>query len=276
MLNYKKYIDAIKKAEIFELTCPNCGALTRYTKGKSVFCNFCEQYINISEAEIANETGVEIQFAEVSAAIREGAYEEAEKKAALLSKGKKDPELMYLSALAYLCISDAAYHETDYNLRGFMEQNSDNIRRGLDLTSKWKEYFYKAIKIVKYEIGRDVAVDGSLLFVKFMSEIRLKRFVDAEKTLKLLHGSGIQSDLSEYADMVYNVEAGRPVAERVLPNLLSKGEMNSFYYLAKHLAMQSRLDEAETVAKWLNRITNMCMAKELSRKIESTQKASEF
>jgi hypothetical protein len=72
------------------------------------------------------------------------------------------------------------------------------------------------------------------------------------------------------------VEAGRPVAERVLPNLLSKGEMNSFYYLAKHLAMQSRLDEAETVAKWLNRITNMCMAKELSRKIESTQKASEF
>ncbi len=276
MLNYKKYLGGIKKTDVLELTCPHCGMPTRSLKGKDAFCNFCEQYINISEAEIVKETGVELPFSEVSNAISAGMFEEAEKKLAALRKGKADPLLMYMSGLSYLCFSDAKYHETNYRLRGFMEQNSANIRKGLDLASTSKECFYKAIKVIRYGIERDVTVEGSMLFIKFMSEIRLKRFVDAERTLALLHGSGVKGELSAYADMVYNVEAQRPIAEQVLQIMLPKGEINSFYYLAKHLAQKGRLEESRSVMMWLNGMADVFLAKELSIKIESALKASEF
>lgn len=276
MLNYKKYIGGIKKTEVLDINCPHCGMPTRSLKGTSVFCNFCEQYINISEAEIVKETGADLPFSEVSDAISSGRFEEAEKKLALFKKGKANPLLMYLSGLSYICLSDAKYYDTDYRLRGFMEQNSANIRKGLDLTSNWKECFYNAIKIVKYGIERDVTIDGPMLFIKFMSEIRLKRFVDAEKTLTLLRGSGAKSELTAYADMVYNVEAHRPVAEQVLEGMLPTGELNSFYYVAKHLAQEGKLEEAALVLKWLNGMTVMFLADALSIRIESTMKASEF
>lgn len=276
MLDYNKYISGINGSDIFELTCPHCGAVTHSAKGKSVFCNFCEQYINITDAAITKEAGAEVAFAQISGSLSAGRYEDAENRVAQLVKGTEDPKLNYMSAISYLYLSDARYHDRDYNLRGFMEKNADNVRESLELISKSKEHFYKAIKLVRYELDRDVMVDESTLFIKFISEIRLKRFVDSSKTLRLLRGSGAQSLIGEYADMVYYVEADRVVAEEVLPSLLSRNEINAFYYLAKHLATKKRLDEAEKVLKWLSGITNMMMAQELLRKIHSAQEASKF
>jgi hypothetical protein len=275
MLDYKKYMAKLASTGLSELTCPHCGSPTISTKGKNAFCNFCEQYTSASESEFNKEVGTEVAFAEVSVQTLAGNRDEAEKKVAALLKGSRDASIIYVSGLFYFYFSDFKYKNRDYGLSGFMEANSDDVRASLDLTSKWKECFFKVRRLVKFELSNDVRIDGSYILMKFMCEIKLGRLVEAGKTLKAMRNSNPQDIAAEYADMVYTVRKNDKSAESILEKMLDKGEINAFYYLAEHLAKQHRLDDAENVVKWLNSFTKMFMAQELQMKIESSQYASQ-
>jgi hypothetical protein len=275
MLDYKKYMAKLASAGLSELTCPHCGSPTMSTKGKNAFCNFCEQYTSASESEFNKEVGTEVAFAEVSIQTLAGNHDEAEKKVVALLKGSRDANIIYISGLFYLYFSDFKYKSRDYGLSGFMEANSDNVRASLDLTSRWKECFFKVRRLLKVELSNDVMIDSSYLLMKFMCEVKLGRLVEAGKTLKAMRSSNPQDIATEYAGMVYAVKKNDKGAEAILEKMIDKGEVNAFYYLAEHLAKQHRLDDAGNVVRWLNGFTKMFMAQELQRKIESSQHASQ-
>lgn len=276
MLEYKRYLQDINTVSVLDLTCPHCGATTKSAGGNDAFCNFCEQHIVVPESEIEKEKGAEIAFMEIHSAVAGNDWQGAVQKAEQLLKGSSDPRIFYLSALLYESFSNLKFHTKDYNRLGFMEENAVNIRESLDLTFKWKEYFFKTIRLVNDEIKKNSGAEESLVFIKFMSEIKLKKFVDAARTLKALGGAGVEDRANDYAKMVYNVEADTKEAEASLRKQLARNEVNAFYYLAKHLAKQKRLDEANALLRKLNERANIFMAQELLNKVVSAQEASKM
>jgi hypothetical protein len=274
MLDYVKYLNTLARTRLLDLTCPHCGSDTKFIGGKDAFCNFCERYISAPDANFQKASGMELPFLEVHSLIKQDKWYDAAKKVDMLLKNNPDPLFLYNSALFYLCFSNKKYRERDYGLHGFMEQNAKNIRESLDLTSKWKEYFFKAIRRINVEIKSSPPVDQDLLFVKFMSEIKLGRLADSRKTLKMLHGSGAQSLRDHYAFMVYLVETDDKGAEVSLNGMLSRGEVNSFYYLVKYLAKHGKTDDAVKILKFVNSKANALMAQELFYRIESASEAS--
>jgi hypothetical protein len=274
MLNYVKYLNTLARTRLLELTCPHCGSDTKFIGGKDAFCNFCERYISAQDANFQKESGLELPFIEVHSLIKQDKWYDAAKKVEMLLKQNSDPLFLYNSALFYLCFSTRKYYERDYSLHGFMEQNAKNIGESLNLTSKWKEYFFKAIRHINNEIKNNSPVDQDLLFVKFISEIKLGRFADSRKTLKMLHGVGSQALRDNYALMVYSVETDEKGAEASLDRMLSRGEVNAFYYLAEHLAKHRKIDDAGEILKFVSSRANTFMVQELLHRIESAREAS--
>lgn len=276
MLDGKKYLRQLMGLKPAALSCPHCGTKTLSASGRSAFCNFCEQYIEILAAEAQGDKRAEAAFAAVQAPMSAGKWDDALKNADQLLKNNSDPRQLYLLALFYLRLSSIKYHKTDYALRGFMEANADNIRSSLDLTMKWKECFFKAIKIVGDELGKNLQIDAELVFIKFMSEIKLQRLVDSFKTLRALQTLDKKGNLMSYALIVYNVEARTKEEEESLAKMLAKNEVNAFYYLAKHLAKQKRLEEANKILQKLSETTDIFMVQDLLSKVRATQEASKM
>ncbi len=271
MLNGKAYLKSLANLKLLLLTCPNCGSDT-YTAGKSTaFCNFCEQYIDSTAP-----TGAETVFVPVQTAIKDGKWDEAFKQAETLLKGNVDPRQLYLLALFYQDFAIQKYYQKDYMLPGFMESNADNIRRSLDLTSRWKECYFKAIKLVDGDLAKNMQVDSGLIYLKFISEIRLHKMVDASKTLETLHSLDTQGVITAYATLVYDAESDSKNTELDLYKQFSHDEINAFYYLARYLAKRNQLEESEEILEKLNETTKIFLVQDLLQKVKSAKEASKM
>ncbi|MDE1873557.1 MAG: hypothetical protein KGI04_00340 [Candidatus Micrarchaeota archaeon] len=268
MLDGKKYLRLLVGYRPVSQKCPHCNSSTLSASGHASFCNFCEQYAG--EGAAAAQT----PFAAVRSSIDANDLDSALKGADQMMKGNKDPEQLYLLGVFYLNLSVIRFQGKDYNLMGFMEPNADSIRASLDLTMRWKECFFKVIKIVGDELAANLQVDPSLVFARFMSEIRLGRIVDASVTLGTLRNLDKQGTLSAYALLVYSVEKDTKQAEASLAKSLAASEINSYYYLAKYLAKHGKLSEAEPLLSKLNQMANVSMSRELLYRIRLTEEAS--
>jgi len=271
VLDWKKYMALLASSNPVAQRCTHCGATTFSFSGRPSFCNFCEQYV---EANAATEA--QTPFASVRSSIDSNDTDSALKSAEQLMKGNKDPEQLYLLGVFYLNLSTAMFQNRNYNLKGFMEANASNIRSSLDLTMRWKECFFKVIRIVDSELQANMQIDPALVLLKFMCEIRLKRLVDASIALKELQTLDKRGFLSEYALLVYSVEKGAKEAETSLQKALGAKEVNAFYYLAKYLAKNNKLNEAEQVLLKLGQIGRVSMSDELLYRIRLAQEASKM
>ncbi len=272
MLDGKRYLRLLSGYRLVEQRCPHCGASTYSSSGRLTFCNFCEQPVNLSQGGQTAES----QFAPIMAQVESGDWAAALKSAEQLAKGNNDPMMLYLLGVLYRNASTAKFQSKDYNLMGFMEQNAGNIRESLDLTMKWKEYFFKAIKVIGTELQGNMQVDPELVFVKFMSEIRLQKLVDAASTLRSIQILDKNGAVSEYALLVYSAEKNTKQADASLGKALENGEINAYYYLAKYLAKHGKLAEAEAILQKLGTISEVSMSQELLYRIKLTQEASKM
>ena len=263
------YLTKLAAAKPAALTCPHCGARTISTSGKETFCNFCELYVNIGTA------GAELLFTDIHAGTKAGDWDGSAKKIEQLLKTSTELELLYFSALFYKYFSGIKYNDRNYNLKGFMEANAENIGQSLELTSLSKKCFYKVSRLAGTSIKANAITDPNIFFIKFMSEIKLGRTVDAMRTLSALKFNFSQSPITRYARMVYGVETNSKEAEALLSDSIARGEMNASYYLAKYLAKHNRIDEAYALLQKLNRIVEIPMARELMVLVSSTRNASE-
>ena len=151
-----------------------------------------------------------------------------------------DPVRLFGAASIYSILSDYTYNSVNYNLEGFMYQNADNRNDEYDknkynamhLLSKSKEYLFDALYVINSQ-GKNV--DQRALFLQFMANMKLNRFVQAYKLLNGLGNSKQENLMLQYAYMAYNVETNAEGAEQTIERLVQRGELNALYYLARHL-----------------------------------------
>jgi endogenous inhibitor of DNA gyrase (YacG/DUF329 family) len=275
MLNAAKYAKALDKYARKSVECPHCGMQTAVSDNAYSFCNFCEQRIDLGKSIPEHEKKARDAFAPVASGFKANDTDAALAAADRLLKGNTDPEQLYLLGLFYSAASWAKYNDRDYALRGFMEPNAARIRSGLELSAKAKECFYKAIKLAGDAQADNAAADGQLLFIRFMGCMRLRRKADAMRALQELRRADRQNALIGYAYAVYAVETGARNADKALIDMLEGGEPNSFYYLARYLALRKRLKEAAALLERLESVASLPAARELAYGIRQAQQAAE-
>ena len=270
VLDGKSYLRLLASYRPVARRCPHCSASMLSASGRASFCNFCEQYVDVSATE------AQTPFVAVRSQIDANDWDAALKSAEQMMKGNADPEQLYVLGVFYLNLSTIRFQSRDYNLMGFMEANANSIRSSLDLTMRWKECFFKVIKLVGDELKASIQADPALVFIKFMSEIRLQRFVDAAITLRTLQSLDKRGVLSEYALLVYSAEKNTKQAEASISVMLAKGEINAYYYLAKYLAKHNKRDEAIAILQRLSQYARVSMSQQLLYRIMLTQEASKM
>jgi tetratricopeptide (TPR) repeat protein len=206
--------------------------------------------------------------------LKGGTLEAALKNAGVLLKNNQDPRQLYLLGVFYRYVSSLMYYQKDYNLKGFMEPNATNTEISLQLTAKWKECFFKLISVIDSEIEKNLQVETDLVLVKFMCEVRLRRFVDAANSLRRLQNLDRHGTLADYALLVYSAEKNTKQTEASVSKAIARDNLNAYYYLAKFLSQQKKLEEATAILQRLGKVSDILMAQELLARVRSTQEAS--
>jgi hypothetical protein len=217
-------------------------------------CNFCEAYIqNVQKSHSGSKADQELIDIHVAMASNEWL-----KAFSILEAydPKGDPVKLYGASSIYAILSDYVYNSVDYTLPGFMYSNADNRNDEYDknkynsmhLLSKSKELLFELLFDGGSRIRKN---DEELIFLAFMSEIKLNRFVQASKILKSILAFGRDDIITRYALMVYLVETKNHAATRALDKILSRQELNSLYYLARYMLDNNEIETAREVLERL-------------------------
>lgn len=250
--------------------CEFCGSHVPSYNADSGFCYFCELNVNSLDETLRHYPDFYDALNLMGEGIIEAKWEDAEKGLQKLMTLRKSPEMSYVAGVFYKAYSDYMYADRDYDyLGGFREQNAMNINSGIALFYKSKAMFYQAIA----DANKDLQADNkneSKLFVRFMSETKLKRMVDASATLKELNvvSKGVKS---AYASMVYSSTMNDKRSATFMKQLADIGIINSFYYYAKLLADENRLSDAKKMLLRLLSRANVPAAKSLLDGIQEAQ-----
>lgn len=202
--------------------------------------------------------------------IGEGKWGNAEKGLQKLLTIRESPEMDYVAGIFYNNYSDYMYTNRDYQyLAGFREPNAENISAGIQFFYKSKEMLYKAIDSAN-KLLQTNEHDEQRLFVKFLSEFRLKRMADARQTLKVLNETS-NGAMSVYASMLYSSTMHSKGSFTFMKQLTDMGIVNSFYYYARFITSDGNLNEAKNLLiKLLSRVS-MPKAKSLLEGIQGVQ-----
>jgi len=244
-MQYSKDLESIQTPGPSSARCGCCGSAVFLGRSKEGFCSFCEAHYSYDENSPINPSLEKLSG--IQAMLEAGKVEDAEKGLDALVPGSSDIGLLFGAANIYKTLSDMKYYDLNYNGKGFMDENSGNIYHSLDLTSKYKEMFYKAISMI--EAQTKGSPDDRLVYLGFMSYMQLKRTLDAERMLSLMKAK--KNPERQYAEMVYKVELGREDGYREALELMRKGNPNAVYYLARYYAGKRRLKEAKAILEKL-------------------------
>jgi hypothetical protein len=191
----------------------------------------------------------------------------------------KDPYFLYGASSFYRFFSDYTYHGMDYTLGGFMYSNAEkrsdepqvNKYNAIALMSKAKGFLFGALKIIN-DIQNP---DDSLLFIKFIANVKLGRKAHARAALSEINAGAGTDIVKTYANIVSSVNSNGKLAGKYLDSGFSYGISNSFYYLAMHTAMHKNIDEAIRILDSLAVKSNMPAALYSSIRLKDVRSASE-
>ncbi len=219
------------------MQCLLCGAYT--PSQKNSFCISCEAQSNLDDADdyavFSKDMGQLYMDSVVGKTEKLDAFARAKRQQALPAGILYGIGVLYSNASSYM------YYDRDYTRKGFMEENSSNIYSALSLTSRFKEFMYKALD----SLSSDSRHLESNEYLKFMVNIRLGRMTYARRSLALIPAA--DSNAHDYAQMVYHITIRSKDSMAYINKMLDKGVVNASYYLARHLAQTKRFDEAATV-----------------------------
>jgi len=249
--------------------CEYCGCQVPSYNQESTFCYFCELNTSGMDEILKKYPEFYTAITSLTESMNASKWEDADEAMRSLLQMRKSPEMSYTAGVFYKAYSDYMYGNRDYEyLGGYREQNAKNINAGITFFYTSKAFFYSAISQANKNLEADDK-DPNMLFVKFMSELKLKRLSDARDTLQRLNQiSG--SVKSAYASMLYSSTMKDKRSSTFMKQLADIGMINSFYYFAKLLTQENRLLEAKSILiKMLTRV-NMPAAKELLDDINET------
>lgn len=275
-MQIKGYLNLIDRISASELICRCCGAYAyTFVAQNDTFCSFCEAHVSSDNASMVHaktENGKSLASMQKSAS--SGAWEDGVQYADALAS-TKDIFFLYGASMFYRFFSDFTYNDVNYEQGGFMysnaEKRSDDFQKNkynaMALISKSKEYLFKIIKTVKSIPNPD----AESVYLKFMSNMKLKRYPQAAESLMQLVKAGPDSAMSRYAELVFSAN---DVSNKT-PNIDSAfGSATFFYYLAKHLANSGNLEDSIKILDRLAGRSYMPMAFYYKKRVADVNSAS--
>ncbi len=251
----KRYVGALADARkgAVLLMCEYCGAETP-SIGDSCFCSNCESIVTSDRAALAMKDHVladsldriNKSFASFDFEGAVGTYES-------LLKERKEPQLMYAAAIAYLRYSNHEISEIGYMNTGFMEANTAHRDRAALLASTAKKWLAKSVSTANSEIAAG-ARSPAMQYAKFLSHMKMQNMRAASEALKELKGMGNEY-IYRYAAMV--LDSGVQEFGNLLKDseaLMARGmfSVNAFYYAALALFKKNRPKDARELLASLN------------------------
>lgn len=275
---YVKMEDSILQSD---LICRCCGnKVYALSAVQESICNFCEAYVSMQDRDVVHgNRDVETALALMQNSVVTGSWVEGIAPADSLA-ATKDPYFLYGASSFYRFFSDFTYYGVDYTLGGFMysnaEKRSDEAARNrynaIALNSKSKEFLFKALKV----INDTQNPDDTLVFIKFMANLKLKRQVHVEKALAEINARPGMEMMKNYANMINAVSTGSKLAEKYVAASFSYGISNSLYYLAMHMAKHNDIGGAIKMLEPLAAKSNMPAALYLGVRLKDIRSASEI
>ncbi len=247
-----KCIAAIKSMGYKTSACPFCGALTP-SDSPTAFCVSCESYVDFGHVE--QPEGLATKLPRLYKDAVAGNAEKLDALAAEKSKLDLPPQSMYGIGMLYHHAASERYHGRDYARKGFMEENSGNVYASLALTSRSKEFMYKALYAIDSKGG---AASSDEAYTRFIINIRLGRMDHAMRALGMIPAA--RPRMVSYSWVVYSVSSRSKGAMDYIRPMEEAGEPNVFYYLARHMAQRKRFGDAVAVLRELTSKWSMPLA----------------
>lgn len=280
-MNLTQYERQIDNISISDLLCRCCGArLYVLSNAKESICNFCESYVSSDDANVVHgNSDTEKNLLNMQRCTVEKRWSDGVAFADALV-ATRDPHFLFGAASFYQFFSDYTYNDVNYELPGFMYSNAEkrsdepqkNKYNAMSLISKSKEYLFKIIKI----INDTPNPPDTLLFLSFMSNIKLKRYPQAMNLLQSLNAPSVNGVIRDYSNMVFSVEKRDKKAEINMSKSFSQGISNSYYYLAKYFAMKRHIDRSIQLLNQFTGKVNMPSAAEFNKNLKDVAASSQL
>ena len=276
LADYAKVLDSVS---LTPLICRCCGSkVSALSNVQESVCNFCEAYVSIQDKDVVHgNRNVETNLALMQDSAATGKWMDGVTPANALAD-TKNPYFLYGASSFYKFFSDFIYYGVDYTLGGFMysnaEKRSDEMQKNkynaVALISKSREFLFRALKI----INDTQNPEESLLFIKFISNLKLKRKAHTKKALAEINAFPDANIMKIYANMTSSVISKSKFADKYIENCLLYGISNSLYYLALHAAMKNDIGDAIKILDSLALKSNMPLATYTGIRLRDIKNAS--
>ncbi len=266
-MDIKKYTPLMDR-QMHTFACEYCGNEFNSYNSQASACPFCGIYSEKSSAEFSEDEAFNSAKA-LNSAIIQGSEYDLEKSASKILSLKNIPQQIYSLAILYKRSSELEHSTKNYDIPGFMEENSEHEEKAIDLFSKAKGLLYDAIFACNRALA--TAANAEIYYVKFLAEIELENMHDAKGTLELLAKTSPRKEMLDYASMLYAIKMNQKDTIEHINSVIGNGDITGFYYLAKYLAANGKLEESKHILENLLNKENILVARLLIDKIKKAQ-----
>lgn len=235
--------------------CEYCGTETS-GRGAMCMCSNCESIVMTTRSILEKKDHVLLDSLNtINKDMADSKYGDALALYEKLIAERKEPQLMYAAAIAYLKYSNHEIMQIGYMRMGFMEENTMHRDKASKLVSSAKKLLARSISIANAEIGKGNR-PLNLVYNRFLAQIKMNSIKGAKDSIEILSKIGNEY-VYNYAQMVFDASRGKyddtiRIAEKLVGE--KAFSVNAYYYIGLALFKKRRFKDANTVLSALNSI----------------------
>jgi tetratricopeptide (TPR) repeat protein len=255
----EEYISRLLKVGISATLymCEYCGVETISTTNMCM-CSNCESIVSNTRALIEKRDNLLLNDLDsINRSVSAMKYEDAISIYQRLIDERKDPSLMYVSAITHLKYSNYQIMQIGYTKTGFMDENATYRNNAASLASKAKKLLTKAISAAKSDSAQGHN-SLNLTYNKFLCQTKMNSLRGAKNSTGMLEKMDNEYVLN-YAQMVFESASAKYDKVLMIAEKFTTKEtfsINAFYYMGFALFKLKRIKEAKSVLDELKKILN--------------------
>lgn len=267
-MNINQSLKMLDKDPVAVFRCTSCSYLVPSYSSEFGICPFCELSSDKNDSQLKQNRQLLDILNQIQQSMSSGKFDDALKLYDALFDLTKSPGAIYSKGVFHAFLADIEFAKRDYQTpNGFMEENSIHAKSALSHFSSAKALFFKAISL----ISASPNVDSTLLYTKFLCNIKLARMGDGKKSLEALNANFKELPITIYANMVYNSLENKKQAEPFFEKAISLGIPTTFYYYSNYLSNKNDLNNAKSILVKLSKRVDMEQSKKLLAGIQRAQ-----
>lgn len=267
-MNINQSLKMLDNDPVAVFRCINCSYIVPSYSSEFGICPFCELNSDKNDTQLKQNKSLLDTLNQIQQNISSGKFDDALKLYDALFDITKNPSVIYSKGVFHAFLADLEFAKRDYQTpNGFMEENSLHAKSALSHFSSAKALFFKALSM----ISASASIDSTLLYTKFLCNIKLARPGDAKRSLDLLNANFKDLPITIYANMVYNSLENKKNAEPFFEKAISLGIPSAFYYYSNYLSEKNDLSKAKSILVKLSKRVDMEQSKKLLAGIQRAQ-----